>query len=111
MKGMGNERAANPCRRLPAAALRVDSSEPSRSAEPHGRQLQIADTVLGARLSEPQQADFAHGFTSELAACLTAGAAAGHSLALRTMAALATRRVRVLIGADGFRVRNGTRHE
>lgn len=111
MKGMGNERAASLCRRLPAAALRVDCAEPSRSAEPHGRQLQITDTVLGARLSEPQQAAVANGATSELAACLTAAAAAGHRPALRTMAALATGRARVLIGVDGFRVRNGTRHE
>jgi hypothetical protein len=109
--GMRNGRAATPCRRLPAAALRVDCSEPPRLAVSHTRRLEAAGTVLGALLSEPQQAAFASGATSELAAYLTDAAAAGRRPALRTMAALATGRKRVLIGADGPGGRNRTRHE
>ncbi|PAW85057.1 MAG: hypothetical protein B9S33_10455 [Pedosphaera sp. Tous-C6FEB] len=69
--------------------MQVDSSEPLRLAASHGRRLQIAGTGFGARLSEPQQAAFASGATSELAAYLTDAAAAGQRPALRTMAALA----------------------
>lgn len=106
--GMGSERAASPCRQLPAAALRGPRRKPHpATTSPVLRKvLECASPLALSAVGGIRKRQRA-------AAVQDAGAttATGCDQLHPEPRAACHGGKRVLIGADGFGVRNGTRHE